>query len=323
MATLPLVTVIVPARNEEAWIQQCIASIRYTGWPAEALEIIVVDNCSTDATADRAARATARVIHHDTGTIGAVRNAGLKAARGDFVAYVDGDCTVARTWLRGAIELLQADDRVGAVGGPCLSPHRGTWVERSLAPCNLTQRDVTRVEALATSSFIARKSLLLEVGLFDEALLSGEDDDMSRRIRGRGYVLLSAPDCHIVHYGYPRTWWAVIRKQTWHGSNQLETRSGLDLTLLLTHVFLVSAIASAVLLALAGIHRTWGAFGGLIAALLCASIPPFSYAVKTLRLQQWRDPRLLRRVAIGFAYFSGRSWGLLLNYWRRLGGSRA
>src|SRR5262249_31706996 len=152
-----------------------------------------------------------RVIQQDTGPIGAVRNAGLKAARGAFIAYVDGDCTVARTWLSGAIALLEADHGVGAVGGPCLSPIDGTWVERSLASSRLCQRDVTRAEALATSSFVARRSLLQEVGLFDETLLSGEDDDMSRKIRSRGLALVSSPACHVIHYGYPRTWWDVVK----------------------------------------------------------------------------------------------------------------
>jgi cellulose synthase/poly-beta-1,6-N-acetylglucosamine synthase-like glycosyltransferase len=323
MATTPSVTVIVPARNEEAWIEQCIASIQSTGWPSEQLEIIVVDNCSTDATTRNAARSGARVIHQDTGAIGAVRNAGLKAARGDFVAYVDGDCTVARSWISSAVALLEADQRVGAVGGPCLSPNNGTWVERSLASCCLTQQDVTHAEVLATSSFIARKSLLLDVGLFDETLFSGEDDNISQRIKCRGLVLVSAPDCHVIHYGYPRTWWEVVKKQTWHGSNQLEACSGLDATLLLTHVFLISCISSTALLAIASIHPTRTAFGALFASLAAACLAPLFFALKNLRVHRWSPSGFLRRWAVGFAYFSGRSLGLLANYWRRLRGGSA
>jgi len=314
------VTVVIPAHNEETFIQRCIASVRQTGWPAERLEILVVDNNSTDRTAALATNAGARVISQGTGRIGAIRNAGLKAARGDLVAYVDGDCTVAGKWLHSAAALFQSDSKVGAVGGPCLAPTEGTWVERSMASCKLSRQGAARVESLATSSFIAPRALLNDAGMFDEELRSGEDDDMSRKIRSRGFVLMSASDCHVVHYGYPRTWMDLVRKQIWHGSNQLETSTGLDLTLLLTHVFLLAWLSVPVLLVSWALKGPAGSGLGIAiaAALLLGCLGPLFYAAKKLRAGAHDSARFPQWFAVGFAYFTGRSVGLVQNYWRRL-----
>jgi glycosyltransferase involved in cell wall biosynthesis len=318
MKELPSVSVIVPAHNEAAFIGRCIASIRGTRWPAELLEIIVVDNRSTDRTAELARGAGARVIQQDSGRIGAIRNAGLKAAGGDVVAFVDGDCTVRETWLHAAVELLHQDARVGAVGGPCLSPREGTWVERSLAPDRLDWNGVRPAESLATSSFISRSALLKQVGMFNEHLLSGEDDEMSRRIREQGFLLYSASACHVVHYGYPASWLAVLGKQMWHGSNQLETRAGLDPTLWISHLFLLATVAVAALVPLLAAAPSPLRWAGVIASIGAWCIGPGFFVAKKLRRDPWTGVQIGRWFLVGIAYFAGRSIGLLQNYWRKL-----
>ncbi|EQD29830.1 Glycosyl transferase, family 2 domain protein, partial [mine drainage metagenome] len=123
------VSVLIPAHNEEHFVAKCIASVVATGWPTDRLEILVIDHQSTDATATVARAAGARVISAERGKkIGAVRNVGLATAQGEFVAFVDADCTVPRTWLSSGIDILRSDQRVGAVGGgPALAPEDGTW----------------------------------------------------------------------------------------------------------------------------------------------------------------------------------------------------
>lgn len=318
MDQVPSVTVVIPAHNEQTFIQRCIASVKQTGWPADRLEVLVIDNRSTDNTAALAASSGARVVTQNTGRIGAIRNAGLKAARGDFIAYVDGDCTVAGKWLHSSVALFQANSEVGAVGGPCLSPADGTWVERAMAAWRLSRQGVARVESLATSSFIARRDVLNAAGMFDESLRSGEDDDMSRKIRSQGLMLLSASDCYVVHYGYPRTWWELVRKQIWHGSNQLETSTGLDLTLLLTHLFLLAWLAVPILITALSVRPSLVNEVGLPLAALAGCLPPLFYAGKKLRANARDSAQLPQWLAVGFAYFTGRSLGLIQNYWRRL-----
>ena len=313
----PSVSVIIPAHNEEEHISNCIASVFRTNWPRENLEILVIDHCSIDSTPARARAAHADVLHISSGKIGAVRNVGLAAAKCEFVAYVDGDCTVPPTWLRTAIDLLESDASIGAVGGPCLSPAAGTWVERSLAPTTTGPTSVKRVKAIATSSFIARTALLGDTGGFDETLASGEDDDMSNRIRAQGLALVSASDCHIVHHGYPKTWWNVFRKEIWHGSHHLEVRTEFDLTLILTFVFLLASLALPFLLLgvlFAPVPKT---FYALLGGLLLQLAPPSLFAAKRIR-QCPRDWRMvIPLLAVGYAYFSGHGVGVLAGLWRQ------
>ncbi|MHB1766172.1 MAG: glycosyltransferase family 2 protein [Gammaproteobacteria bacterium] len=309
----PYVSVIIPAHNEERHIAKCLHSVLKTGWPREMLELLVIDHSSTDRTAKLAQTAGARVLSLSTGKIGSVRNAGLAAAKGEFVAYVDGDCTVPATWLQAAIGLLQSDQSIGAVGGPCLSPADGTWVERSIVPSAIESGLARRVKAIATSSFIARTSLLRDIGGFDETLISGEDDDMSNRIRSRGLALVSTSDCHIVHHGYPQTWQDMLKKEIWHGSHHIEVRTEFDLTLLLTFLFLLASMAAPVLLVIAALSPGPKSFYALGVSLILQLVPPSLLAAKRLR-QSPRDWHLIpQMLAVGYAYFIGHSVGVLAN----------
>lgn len=315
----PFVSVIVPAHNEDHFIESCIASIYACGWLKEKMEIIVVDNLSTDCTANLALRSGARVVSQEKGRIGAIRNAGLKSAKGDFVAFVDGDCTVAQTWIQSAIDLLISDRQSGAIGGPCLSPTTGTWVERALASSYLSWSGTRRVERLATSSFIASKQLLVDIGYFNEELISGEDDDISKRIRERGLNLYSSSDCHVIHYGYPRSWLALLRKEIWHGSNQLEIRrSGIDLNIILVHCYLLGLVILPISL-IAGIWDLDYCIRVLLSGpSLLLLFGPCYYTAKKVFIDRRSDLQLVRWFVLGMSYFMGRAIGLAQNYWRRL-----
>jgi cellulose synthase/poly-beta-1,6-N-acetylglucosamine synthase-like glycosyltransferase len=262
------------------------------------------------------------VLQLNGGRIGAVRNAGLRAARGEFVAFVDGDCLVAASWLRSAILILESDSRIGAVGGPCLSPNAGSWVERSLGPCYVRPGIVKPAKTLATSSFIARATLLRETGEFDESLISGEDDDISNRIRQRGLALAWASDCYIIHNGYPRTLWDVLRKEIWHGSNHIDVRSGLDLTLALTILFLLTSAGVLISLPIFIFRPSITSLGALALNVLLQFTPPLLYALKQLKQSPRGWPLSLGFLLVGYAYFLGHGLGVLANIWRRTSSTR-
>lgn len=314
----PFVSVIIAARNEAGNILGCIESVYVCGHPRDRLEIIVVDHASTDATSARARGAGASVIELHTGRIGKVRNTGLEVANGEYIAYVDADCIVPSTWLGSAIHCLAQNAAVGAVGGPYLSPIGGTWVEVGLAPQQCDSTVMKPVTALATGSFITRRSLLMELGGFDESLISGEDDDLCNRIRDRGFAILSLSDCHVVHRGYPRSFWRLVQKEIWHGSNHLDVRSAFDITLILTIVFVLALVGTGILASVALLEPSAAVARAVGLSVLLQSLPPALYAAKRVRQrpQDWyRTPGFL---VVGYAYFLGHGLGVLNNLLRRL-----
>lgn len=105
-----LVSIIIPAYNVEKYIERCLHSI--TGQTYQAIEIIVVDDGSTDSTGeilDRYAISDSRmkVIHTKNGGVSAARNIGLENAGGEFLSFVDADDLVAPHYIERLMEILQ------------------------------------------------------------------------------------------------------------------------------------------------------------------------------------------------------------------------
>lgn len=128
-----LVSVIVPALNEEADIEQCLAAIAAQDHPHAAIEVIVVDGYSEDLTAPRARRALARggfrravVVANPDARTSRSLNAGLAEARGTYVVRVDARSRIQPDYVRRCVTTLSSRPEVGVVGGAQVAIPRGT-----------------------------------------------------------------------------------------------------------------------------------------------------------------------------------------------------
>src|SRR5437773_12545863 len=113
-----MISFIVPAYNEQTELPATLAAIRVaTSGLSQSVEIIVVDDASTDATPEIAEQAGARVVSIHRRQIGAARNAGARAAQGAYLFFVDADTRINKTHVTEAMALLEVDYTGGSARG--------------------------------------------------------------------------------------------------------------------------------------------------------------------------------------------------------------
>jgi cellulose synthase/poly-beta-1,6-N-acetylglucosamine synthase-like glycosyltransferase len=198
----PTVSVIVPVRDRAAVIGACLDSILQADYPAERLEVIVVDNASSDDTSGvlQGYGTRIRALYEPKVGPAPARNKGLEAARGEVIAFTDSDCAVDRAWIREIVAPL-ADRTVGAVGGRICAFPEGNNLEHFGERIHDHAKAIQRVwpAYLITMNLAVRRDLLRELHGFDERLLRCEDVDLAYRIDQAGYRLAYAPDAVIYH----------------------------------------------------------------------------------------------------------------------------
>jgi len=192
--SLPLISVIVPMYNEEQNVDECILSLLNVDYPTK--EIIIVDDGSSDRTAEVVAKHSVRLIRlgKNMGP-SAARNEGIKAAKGDFIAFTDGDCIVDKFWLKKLIRNY-TNPRVGGVGGPFRNPESGYFSNY----INLAVLDfLSREKLLSTGNASFRAEILRRIGGFDSSFRTEEDDEISIRVKKAGYDLVIEPEAVVWH----------------------------------------------------------------------------------------------------------------------------
>lgn len=200
--TWPPVTVVVCAYNEERRIGDCLDSLARVDYPD--LQVVVCDDGSSDRTLELARRSGFEVLALPHGGLSAARNAGLAAARGDIVAYLDADAACHPEWpYHLALAFRDAD--VVVAGGPNLPFPDVGLVERAVAlsPGNpvevLTGDD--RAEHVPGCNLAVRRSALEGIGGFETAYTAaGDDVDVCWRLLDLGGQIAFSPAAQVHHH---------------------------------------------------------------------------------------------------------------------------
>src|SRR5438045_7800209 len=109
-ATLPTISIIVPFHNVERYIAACVEGLLGQSYPKDRFEIVLVDNCSTDKSAEIASRFDGvSVLHQPIAGSYAARNMGIRNTRSDIVATIDPDCTPNPDWLSQISQTMSAN----------------------------------------------------------------------------------------------------------------------------------------------------------------------------------------------------------------------
>jgi glycosyltransferase involved in cell wall biosynthesis len=203
-----LISFIIPAYNEERHLPATLRSIREAmrslGEPGlaerEPYEIIVADDASTDATVKIAESLGARIAKAGAHKISATRNAGAKAALGEFYFFVDADTQVNADLIRDALAEMRGEKpRVGrgagSRGGPAAGGGAGARFDGRVpvyaAILNLALHAVQNVGKLAFGCFVfCRKDAFEATGGFDERYYAAEEWAFSRALARHGRVVI-------------------------------------------------------------------------------------------------------------------------------------
>jgi len=205
------ISVVVPAYNEEAVLEDCLCALREQDYPGP-YEVIVADNASTDHTASVARRWGARVVREPRRGIAYARQAGCAAARGVILAGTDADTIVPRHWLSSiARRFRERPDATVAAGYFLLRD--GPFMARALTRLGdvlspVLARCVPSAWNFCGNNYAVRANAFRAVGGFNVALRYGEDVDLCLRLRRLGRVVY-APEMRVVTSGrgYMRNLW--------------------------------------------------------------------------------------------------------------------
>jgi len=204
------VSVVIPTYNASVSIVDCLRSVVEQDYDG-IYEIVIVDDGSKDDTVDKIKKLVSRLnlanpkIRLIAGSHkgpSATRNIGIAATEGELVCFIDADCKASPRWIDNITRNL-ADQKVAGAGGA----YRTLNIESAVARYvgyeigHRHERIERNIDFVGTYSACFRKSVLAELGGFDESFLiaGSEDNDLSYRIRERGYVLVSEPLAWVWH----------------------------------------------------------------------------------------------------------------------------
>ncbi len=216
----PLISFIVPVKNDAVRLETCLRSIRGASTSPDQIEIIVVDNGSTDRSPEVARALGARVLVIENVRVSELRNRGAAQAAGGRLAFVDADNEIGAGWVDAAIENL-ASDRVGATGALYDAPPKGTWVQRGYGLLRGRTRARGEVDWLGSGNLAVRREVFQSVGGFDTTLEACEDVDLCHRIGGSGLSIVGDPRLGSIHHGDPKTLRDLFKSELWRGRDNL------------------------------------------------------------------------------------------------------
>ncbi len=198
----PRISVVVCSHNGARTLGDCLEALERLDYPD--YELIVVDDGSTDATAEVAGDYDVTLIRTENRGLSAARNTGLEAASGEIVAYIDDDAWPDRDWLTYLAAAFVTTPHVG-VGGPNIPPRASGVMEAAAAaapggPMHVLVSD-EEAEHIPGCNSAFRRDRLLEIGGFDAQFrIAGDDVDVCWRLQERGWTLGFCPAALVWHH---------------------------------------------------------------------------------------------------------------------------
>lgn len=228
MSSVPSISIVIPVKDRAHDLSHCLVSLQHLDYPGP-IEIIVVDDGSTDTSPQVAQNAGAMLVHSGTtgGGPALARNQGAARATGDILAFLDSDCTASSTWLRDLIPIFEQSE-IAAVGGRVDGMHHERALDRyehRMSSLNLGNRAMTSTDKANDSFYLPSCNLLVRSIAFHQAMgfradmHVGEDVDLCWRFRGAGWKIHYEPTGSVQHAHRSRLW-SFMKRRFEYGTSE-------------------------------------------------------------------------------------------------------
>ncbi len=178
MRKSPLVSIIIPTKNSQKFLKNCLESIKKQTY--KKIQLIIIDNHSTDKTVTIAKKYTKEVFTKGPER-SAQRNFGAKKAKGEYLFFLDSDMELSSTVVSECVSEVEKNPKIKSLIIPEESIGEGFW-----AACKKLERSFyIGVEYMEATRFFERKAFL-KVGGYNESLISGEDWYLSQQLEKYG-----------------------------------------------------------------------------------------------------------------------------------------
>jgi len=317
------VTVIMPIRNEAGFIRESLSAVLHQDYPAQLVEVVVVDGMSTDETCSvvrgiQTQHPNVRLIENPGRIVPIGLNLAISQAKGEIFVRVDGHCIIQPDYIRRCVEYLEREN-VDGVGGP-METIGETPVSQAIAlamssPFGVggsafrTIRD--RRMYVDTVAFPAyKRETIRKVGLFDEELVRNQDDEYNFRVREMGGKILMAPDIRSRYYSrgsFSALWRQYFQYGYWKVRVMQKHPRQMSLRQFIPPIFVTSLIIFALLGVVLPAARLLLAV--IVGAYITANL---SAALVTASRKGWQNFRYLPLAfaALHLSYGAGFLYGL-------------
>ena len=197
--TQPKVSVIIRTKNEERWIEPCLKMV--LNQTHENVEVVIVDDRSTDRTLDRARRYPGGTPGIDEYYPGRALNEGIRAAEGSIVACLSAHCIpVNELWLSELIAPLQNEQVAGAYGRQEPLPFSSDADKRDLLTVFGLDAKLQTKDPLFHNANSALRRVTWDIFPFDEMVTNLEDRVWGQKVISEGLKIAYTPDARVYHW---------------------------------------------------------------------------------------------------------------------------
>ena len=215
------VSIVVASYNSQDTIEECLKSILAQNYPKDAFEIIVMDGESKDDTVKIAQQFPIKVLSIRL-NCPAAYNYAMKIVAYPILGFIDADAKVEPDWLKKVTPHLAEPEVAGVSGSIETWNADNPWARSIGYELKSRYRRIGKYTGrIATMNLLLKKSVIEEVGGWDEKLPSQYDTDFGFRMSGRGYKIAYEPTAVCYHFNRP-TLKAFYRQQLQYGKNTLK-----------------------------------------------------------------------------------------------------